>query len=462
VLLGRYRDVFAHAWSRRHALDGPPRLPAEAAFLPAALALQETPPHPAPRRAAAVIAALAIAAALWSCFGQVDIIAVAPGRIVVGDRTKVIQPLEAGVVHQVLVRDGDEVAVDQVLIELDATAASADVSALEGRLRAQEGEVRRAEWLIATLDELPGASDGPRRSPPPAPKDDLRLESEWHDIAARLARFDTERARREAERVTIAHAIAKLDETLPITRQREADIRALADQGFVSGHAGQDRRRDRIEHERDLATQRARLVEARAAVADVLQSRRAYLAETRRALRERLADAQLEVQQLRQQLAKSAQRARLTQLRAPVAGTVQQLAVHTVGGVVTPAQPLMVIVPRDAPLLAEATIDNDDIGFVEPGQTVTVKLDTFPFTRYGTVGATVRSVNADAVPDDQRGAVFVARLDLDRKHLDIEGRPVPLGPGMTLRAEIQTGRRPVIDYLLGPVRQTLGESLRER
>jgi hemolysin D len=141
---------------------------------------------------------------------------------------------------------------------------------------------------------------------------------------------------------------------------------------------------------------------------------------------------------------------------------VQQVAVHTAGGVVTPAQVLMVIVPHKAEVTAEVLIDNKDIGFVRPGQTVEVKLETFPFTRYGTVPALVKHMAADAVADEKRGAIFPATLTLARSAIEVNGQRVALAPGMNLSAEIKTGRRRIADYLLSPIQQAANESLRER
>lgn len=454
-LLTRYRAVLHAAWVARHHLTGPRRLADEAAFLPAALSLQETPAHPAPRRVATVICALFVTALAWSLFGEVDIVAVAPGRIVVSERTKTLQPLEAGVVRRVLVKDGDRVQAGQVLIELDPTEALADSVSVQEQLDAASSDERRVHALLAAL----------RTGRPPAQgmaPDAAQLNAEYQDITARLAKLAAERNRREAELATVQQLIAKLEATLPIALQREADFKSLTDQGFVTGHAGQDRMRERIEQERDLATQRARLAEARAALMETVQARAAYLAETQRTLNDRGAQANLRRQQLTQERSKTEQRSRLTQLVAPVAGTVQQVAVHTEGGVVTPAQALMVIVPNNAEVTAEVVIDNKDIGFVHAGQAVAVKLETFLFTRYGTVDATVRSVTADAVSDEKRGAIFPATLRLERTSIVVDGRPVKLGPGMNLTAEIKTGRRRVLDYLLSPIQRTAGESLGER
>ena len=481
-LLARYKAILAAAWQARRELAGPKRLADEAAFLPAALSLQATPVHPAPRRAAIVICTLFATALLWAWFGQVDIVAVAQGRIVVSERTKTIQPLEASVVKRVLVRDGDSVQAGQVLVELDPTNAQADQQSVQEQLKAADADLRRAHTLLGALSSppvplregwgrdggfephaaSPSSGSGMQAAARTASEGQAHLQSEWQDIQARLAKLDAEHARRSAEASTVRETIAKLDATLPIARQREADVRGLAEQGFMNQHAGQDRARERIEQERDLATQHARLAEASAATREAEHNKAAYLAETRRSLRERQTLATLKREQLGQERHKTEQRQRLTQLSAPVAGTVQQVAVHTEGGVVTPAQVLMVVVPKDAEVTAEVVIDNKDIGFIRAGQAVEVKLETFPFTRYGTVPATVKRMAADAVSDEKRGAIFPATLTLARSSIDINGQRVALAPGMNLSAEIKTGRRRVADYLLSPIRQAANESLRER
>lgn len=454
-LLGRYWAVGCAAWAARWELAGPQRHKDELAFLPAALSLQETPLHPAPRRTAWVLCGLFTLALGWSIWGQIDIVAVAQGRIVVSERTKLIQPLETSVVRRVLTKEGDVVQAGQVLVELDATQSSADETSVQDQLRAATSDEQRSTALLRSLTDM---------QPPQTTEanDSAQLQAQWQDITSKLGKLGAEQRRREAEIVTVQASIGKLEATLPLAHQREADIHALSEQGFMAGHAGQDRTRERVEQEQDLLTQRARLAEARAALVESQQARTAYVAETRHALNERQAQAKLKRQQLTQESVKSAQRSRLTQLTAPVSGTVQQVVVHTAGGVVTPAQVLMVIVPKDAQVTAEVIIDNKDIGFVHAGQEVTVKLETFPFTRYGTLDASVKSVSADAVNDEQRGAIFPALLTLQQRQIDVDGKRIALSPGMNVTAEVKTGRRRVIDYLFSPVRKALDESLGER
>jgi hemolysin D len=476
-LLARHGQVLRAAWAARHELAGPRLLASEAAFLPAALSLQATPVHPAPRRAAAVICALLVVALAWACIGRIDIVAVAQGRIVVSDGSKTLQPLETSVVKAILVKDGDHVSEGQLLVELDATQSQADGTRAGQDRIAAISESLRTRALIAAMQV--GAVGIPVLGAPPAAagwreSDRLdartQLATEWADISAKAAKLAAESDHRQAEIATADQQIDKLQTTLPMARQREQDLKSLSEQGFVAGHASQDRTRERVEMEKDLATAKAHRAETAAGLAEARQALVSFRSETLRTLRERQSQADLKRQELDQEVAKTTQRTQLARLVSPVAGTVQQLAVHTAGGVVTPAQVLLVVIPDHAQVTAEVQLENRDVGFVREGQHAAIKLETFEFTRYGTIDAEVTTISADAVVDDRRPkdggapstAVFPARLTLARSAIDIDGRQIRLTPGMNVTAEIKTGRRRVIDYLLSPVEQHLGESARER
>jgi hemolysin D len=463
-LLARYKAIFQMAWQHRHELAGPKRLTDEAAFLPAALSLQDTPVHPAPRRLAYALMLLFTLAVAWACLGEIDIVAVAPGRVVVSERTKLIQPLENSVVKSILVKDGDHVQAGQPLIELDPTLAKADKASVHEALKASQSDLLRAQALLQAIQSqtLARANWPNSWTKTETQSAQAQLNAEWSDITAKLAKLNAERTRKQAEIETVRAMVTKLDTTIPLSRQREEDFKKLSDQGFMAPHAGQDRTRERIELERDLATQKARLTEAQAALKESENAQAAYIAETTRDLHGSIAQAELKSVQASQEQTKATQREKLTTLTAPVAGTVQQLAVHTAGGVVTEAQALMVIVPDGAEVTAEVTLENKDIGFVNTGQEAAIKLETFSYTRYGTVNAEVSRVTADAVNDEKRGAIFPVTLRLKQHQIQIDGKAIALSPGMNLTAEIKTGKRKIIEYLMSPIQRATSESLRER
>jgi hemolysin D len=239
-----------------------------------------------------------------------------------------------------------------------------------------------------------------------------------------------------------------------------------------------------VEQQQELAVQKSKFDETAAAVAAIKETRAQTEAEYRRTLYDDLAKAEPKAAGLAQDVIKAEERTKLQALKAPVDGIVQQLAVHTVGGVVTPAQPLLVLVPVDSHLEIEAMVSNRDIGFVEPGQQAEIKVATFNFTRYGLLDGTVLSVSHDAVgkddltdpakdkgqqdahgarsPTEDEGPVYAARVSLDHTAMQIEGKEVNLSPGMAVTAEIKTGERRIINYLLSPLRKYRQDSLRER
>lgn len=186
------------------------------------------------------------------------------------------------------------------------------------------------------------------------------------------------------------------------------------------------------------------------------------IAETRRVILDTRDEAEQKITANSQELVKTRQRGKLMKLVAPVGASVQQLAVHTIGGVVTPAQVLMVIVPKDDPLEVEAFVENKDIGFVSAGQDAEIKIETFPYTKYGTIDGEVKNVSSDAIQDEQRGLIYSSRVKLERSTIRVGQKRVNLAPGMAVTVEIKTGKRRVIEYLLTPLMQHTSESLRER
>ncbi|MDO9009346.1 MAG: HlyD family type I secretion periplasmic adaptor subunit [Thiobacillus sp.] len=463
-LLKRYAKIFRHAWSQRKETDAPDLQAHEAQFLPAALSLRDTPVHPAPRITLWLIMAFALIALLWTIFGRIDVVATAVGKIIPNDRTKVIQPMETAVVKAIHVRDGQEVKLGQVLIELDATSAAADSERLRNEALTAQLEALRAQALLASL-----AHGTPPKLQPLDGVDAARLLAEqsqttgqYQEYQARQRQLQDEIIRRRAELQTTQEQVTKLQQTAPIARQRAQDYQKLVKENFISQHGYLEREQARIEQEQDLASSRSKVMEIRAALTEVQQQQATLAAETRRQLLDQHNLAAQKAASLEQEWVKADQRGRLMRMTAPVAGTVQQLAVSTVGGVVTPAQPLMVIVPKNNVLEVEAMLPNKDIGFVNPGQDAEVKVETFPFTKYGTIHGKITQVSSDAIQDEKLGLIYSTRVKLARDTIRVENKTVRLTPGMAVTVEVKTGTRRVIEYFLSPLMQVTSESLRER
>jgi len=463
-LFGRYGRAFGEAWRERKRLEPKPRRNHEAEFLPAALELLESPPSPAPRLAALFLVLFAVLAVFWAVFGQIDMVATARGKIVPGNGSKTVQPVETAVVKAIHVTDGQEVRAGDVLVELDATVANADQARIGGDLESAQLQVARAKALLTAIDgglrpQIIGVSDvsGERLA-----REQRLLVGQADEFRAKLTRLDADIMRREAELASTRQIVAKLEQTVPMARRRAQDFKDLVDKKFISEHGYLEKEQIRIEQEAELAMQKSRLDELAAALAEGRGQRLSLIAETRRATLDSLADGEQKAASLAQEHLKADSRGRQMTLTAPVDGTIQQLAIHTVGGVVTEAQALMIVVPREDALEVEAFLENKDVGFVRAGQVSAVKIETFPYTKYGTINATVAHVSDDAIADEKKGLVYSVRLRLDRTNIQVDDRLVKLSPGMAASAEIKTGSRRVIEYFLSPLMQYQHESLQER
>jgi hemolysin D len=427
-------------------------------FLPAALAVEETPASPAGRAVLWTVMALFVLGVAWSILGRVDIVAVAHGRIIPSGHSKPVQSLDRGTVAALYVREGQRVARGELLIELESDAARADVERLGNELADARRDVDRFTRLSAWAAGASGG-EGPRQA---APSVDGLIRGQWQAFRARIQVLERESARHTQAREGAVRQTEKLAALLPILERRAANHKRLADDKLLPEQQYLETEQARLEVLHDLRAQRSRVAELAAALDESASRRRQVESEFRRDLLERLEEARRRAAALAQELRKARVRVEDLRIVAPVDGVVQQLGVHHVGAVVTPAQPLMVVVPLGERLEVEAVLENKDIGFVEAGQPVVVKVDTFPFTRYGAIDGQVTDLSRDAVDDERRGLVYKLRARMDRSSLQVEGRTLSLSPGMSVTVEAKTGQRRLIDYFLSPLLRYADESVRER
>jgi hemolysin D len=437
-------------------------------------------PEQAPRIVLWTIAALCALLLVWAIFAKLDIVAVAEGRLVPQTYVKIIQPSDAGIVREILVHEGDHVAEGQVLARLDQTENSADRAAVSRELAIQHLQIRRVDA------ELHGASLRKDEG------DDLQLflQAQAQGSAHRQQFLDSvgqesaSRERAEKDLRAATEVMRKLEKTLP-SYQRSADAYTeLEGRQLVGALEAEEKRRDALEKSQDLESQRATVAGLQAAVA---QSDR-RMAELKSGYESDLRNTRLEavgkITQLEQEKAKLQFRHEHLELRAPQSGVIKELATTTLGAVVQPGTVLLTLVPVDEPLMAEVSIQNEDIGFVRAGQAVRIKLATYPFQKYGMLDGVVRTVIADSKSQDQNqnqsqsraklqteradsGAAnsllsFKAMVELREQQLRAEHSQFPLAAGMQLSAEIVEGSRTVAQYLLSPVQRVSHEAAMER
>jgi hemolysin D len=456
----------------------------ELEFLPAAVEILETPASPLGRAIALSIALFAAIAILWACVGEIDIVAVAQGKIVPTGRTKVVQapalnPGESGVIKTIAVEEGQHVEQGQVLIELDATESGADRHRLAQQLAQMRLDIARLRAVLG----LPG---GELLDNPPAGADPLMLllaqslkRSQLAGEAEKLASFDRDIDRQQAEGRASQTEIKKYNEILPLQIERAISKQELLQKGLTPKMEMLTIQQQLIEMQRDRDAAQAHLAESKAQIASIERQKAQAEEEFKRDRLKELSEAETQASALDQELRKAEERQRLKSITAPVAGTVQQLTVHTLGGMIQPGQGLMAIVPDDSGIEIEAMVQNQDIGFVAEGQEAVIKLEAFPFTRYGTVPGKIKVVSEDAIsggqqqegqPSDARSAkggapnqlFYAARVTLDQTMMDVDGKKVNLTPGMAATVEIKTGKRKLIEFLLSPLMKMKDEAGRER
>jgi HlyD family secretion protein/hemolysin D len=454
----------------------------ERAFLPAALEVMETPPNPLGRGIAYTLCLVALAGLGWSIWGKVDIVAVASGKVIAHRRTQVVQPFETASVTAVLVRPGQKVRAGDALIELDKTVAQAERDRAQSDLLASElDQIRLSAFLdgstVAPFDTVAGASALDRS------RAQAELTTQAAMRASQLAGLAQEKLQHTAERLVQQQTVDKIEQTLPLVAKR-ASIR---DQALAFGNtsviAQLESQQLLVETKSELEITHSKIVSLDAMVAGLDQKIIATDAEIRSKSMEELAKARDRTHAAEESLAKAVRRAELQTLRAPINGTVQQMHIANVGAVVTPAQQLLSVVPEEDSVEVEAVLENRDIGFVAAGQRVELKVDAFPFTRYGLLGGTVTSVDrdAEAAPVNQSATQgsqrtadstdeveaserlrYTVHIALQKTALDIDGRAATLLPGMSIKAEILTGKRRIIDFLLAPLREHMHDAMRER
>ena len=439
--------------------------PGKYAFFPGALEIQERPPSPAGRSLVWLLLGLFSLAIGWAAIGEVDIVVTAPGKVVPNGQVKTVQAPEEASIAAIYVVEGSRVQAGEPLVSLDPTFAEADDTRLA--LALSYNRLERAwrealeRWLAGDLaakiarkgSALPAIDLGRARSLFVGHRD---------EIATRLAVLDKELAFTLQEILTVEAEEQRARSSLAVIEERVSAYRQLLEKQY----GARDQYLAILQQQVELAKS-----------IPILQSRRAQLEESAAALRAKhrgaraqprkqnlLALAALDAKRdsLIQERRKAQLRERQLLLRAPVTGTVQELAVHTLGGFVTAAQAMMKIVPRNAPIEVEALLGNRDVGFVREGQTAEVKVETFNFTRYGLFSAKVVDISDDAIQDKNGNWVFKMRLALEKDSLFVEGKQLRLNPGMAITAEITTGKRRLIEFFLSPLLRYRQESLRER
>lgn len=453
-------------------------------FLPAALEVEETPASPSSRVIVKVIILLFTIAVIWACVGKIDIVATAYGKIVPGERVKTIQPMVIGEVQSIHVREGDEVKAGEPLITLVGTVTEAELVKLEKETVAFGLQLARELAFVDFLSEKPcflthNCPDTPAAFDRHASNlhgyleqtgfDNEQLEFEEQLLAQQIVDYVTasntlksQLKSKAAEQQTIEAVVTKLKRVLPLIEERAQALEGLYKKKYGSKVQYLELEQQRIELEEDIKAQKATVRQLAAEQEETQNQLLSLHAQKRRESLDQQEQLRLQLSSLKQESIKARELHDQQHIASPIDGTVQQLQVHTIGGVVQPAQMLMQIVPQEAQMEVEAWVLNKDIGFVQEGQTAKVKIDTFNFTKYGLISGELTNISDDAVPDEKLGLRYLASVQIEKDWMQVENRKVNLSPGMSVAVEVKTGQRRLIEYFLSPLLRFKQESIRER
>ncbi|MDR0219279.1 MAG: HlyD family type I secretion periplasmic adaptor subunit [Enterobacteriaceae bacterium] len=455
-----FKAVVCKVLKRLSGIFSPDRLP-HYDFLPSHLALSQRPPSPFARYTAITLSLGVLVLLLWACFGKLDVQATATGRLLVSGRSQMIQAYEQSRLVTIHVTNGQHVRKGDELLTLNTLGVNQDIARLSEQHDYLTDEKIRYQALLEQHDPV----FVPLFQQQSAEKQQKILNHYQHEkqefdamVNGIYVEMDVNLASQKSKDNDI-QALSRLRQNI---NQRLQAKKILSQKKIIS-------RVEYLEQEKELL-EADRLLEQQQSERDVLATQYKSLEERLNSLKaqkerewlEKIKQSDMQLAVLKQELSKMKEREALSVVRSPVTGTVQQLSVHTLGAVLQPAQHLMVIVPDDHVQLAEIQILNKDAGFVRPGQQVTVKVDAFPYTRYGTVEGKLLSISRDSAVDERLGLVFPAQISLSQNHIMVEGKTVELTAGMSIVADIKIDQRRVIDYLLSPIQEYQSEALREK
>lgn len=427
-------------------------------FLQPAIEIEETPPSPIRRRLIWMIFVITVSVFVWSYLGEVDEVAIARGKVIPDGRVKVIQPLETGVIKAIHVQEGQRVKKGQLLIELDPTLRQADAASSAKTLSIHRADRERLREELNT-----GYRQG-KNNPSHREKSIIELQNKLKE--AREAEYT---AKEYAlmfvidQRVNTLRAaesqLVKLEKTTAITREQEASSASLYEQGYLAKMDLLNKQKELYSLEQEMEAHKSITEQAKNGILEAQKNLDALKKEREKSILSDIVASEKSIVTIEGEVIKANKRTDLERLYSPVDGTVNGIASYTIGGVVTPAQPVVTIVPNGMPLIVEAMLLNSDIGFVKTGQEAEVKFDTFPFQKYGIVKGSVTWLSPDAVEDDKLGPVYKMKVEMERQSIAVDGMDTLIAPGMSLSVEVKTGKRKIIEFFLSPIVKYTKESL---
>ena len=456
-----FSDVVQAAWKERNQSIAKGFGREEREFLPAAIEIQETPPSPVYGVMLKLIMALFTIAILWACIGRIDISVSAPGEFVVSSRVKQIQPLETARVRSIYVEEGQKVQEGDPLLAFDTQPVEAERALVEVKLAQGKNTLFHARSLLFQI--LPEASEKPGQEPESFQKKERELLlSALMDFKSQKKSFETKHDEIVARNSNLQARIETINSTLPITSQLAADTKELAAKGSSSKHDFMRLEQERLKLLGELKDAEISLQENEERLKSSTAEQEAFASGFLHKLRESISESAYQIQQAEQEWNRINYREKNMLLTSPVAGTIYQLGVHTVGAIAQSGQTTMLVVPENDTLEVVVEIKSKDVGFLQVGQNAEVKVDAYPYVRHGSYKGVIVQISPDTIKTGDQANKEKPFLCTLKTRSDISQPQFSVLPGMSVLAEIKTGSRSVVSYVLSPLSEALDASFKER
>ena len=398
----------------------------------------------------------------WANYAVLDEVTRGEGTIIPSSKTQVIQNLEGGILSEILVREGDIVEAGEVVARIENTVAKANYQDAQSQFLSLKAAEAR---LVAELEEKESI-EFPEivvKDAPVVASDEQRLfGARKRQIAAQVSVLQSQANQRKQEVAEMASRRRTLERSLALARQEQAITAPLVQKGVMP-------RIDLIRIDRQVAdlegeirTIGTAIPRLQAAQLEAEQRIQEMILTTRTEASDELSRVRAELKSITQSVFAGQDRVTRTAVRSRVRGTVKNLKRTTVGGVIQPGEDIMEIVPLDDTLLIEAEVRPADIAFLRPGQNAIIKVSAYDFSIYGGLTASLERISADTIKDEQGESFYRVYLRTEESALNHNGETLPIIPGMTVTAEILTGEKSVLDYLMKPILKARGSALRER
>jgi membrane fusion protein, adhesin transport system len=399
---------------------------------------------------------------IWSNLAKLDEVTRGEGKVIPSSEVQAIQALDAGIVQEFLVREGDAVKSGQVLMRLSDIQASSDLGANQSRYHGLLAAITRlqaeAEGKV-TVDFPPEVI---KEAPTSVTEELNTFRANQTQLQGQINIFQQQMSQREQEVRELSGRASDIRGVIALQREEKAMVEPLVAKGSAPKMELLQLERTIKEKQTELNSVQSNLPRAQSAVAEA-RARIADLSSSAKAQAQTELSAKLiEMNELKERKSALTDRKDRTELKSPVNGTVQEIKVKTVGGVIKPGDDIIKIVPQDDQLIVEARVKPSDRAFIYPGQKAVIKITSYDFSIYGGLEGEVLDISADTLQDEKGNFYYRVRLRTYETELKHGGEVLPIIPGMVATADILTGQKTVMQYLLKPFVKTLDNAFNER